>query len=393
MSADRFPYVLVHYNEIALKGRNRGMFEKRLRDNIRRAVRGLGVEQVKRLPGRILMRLDEDADRPTILERLGTVFGIASYSPAYQVSGDIDAITAHILKRIAGREIGTFGVKARRADKSFHLSSQRINEHVGAAIVQATGAKVNLTDPDTWVRIEILSGRAIYSFERQPGAQGLPVGVSGKVAAMLSGGIDSPVAAARMMRRGCRVVCVHFHSAPYTSADSQEKVRDLAQRLTRYQDSIRLYNVPFLDVQKAIVTGTHPPYRVLLYRRFMVRIAELIARSDGAQALVTGESLAQVASQTLENLAAVGAVAGLPMLRPLVGLDKQEIIAEAERIGTFEISIRPHDDCCSYLMPDHPATRSNAEMLSAAEEALDVEPLVRSAYEKTGRVELRHGGG
>ncbi|RMF77238.1 MAG: tRNA 4-thiouridine(8) synthase ThiI, partial [Nitrospirae bacterium] len=282
-------------------------------------------------------------------------------------------------------EAGSFAVRAKRADKSFPLGSQELNRRVGAAVRRATGLQVDLTNPELTLRIEVVDRRALLYCDRVEGARGLPVGVSGQVVALLSGGIDSPVAAARMMRRGCRVTFVHCHSFPYTSAASQEKVQGLAALLGRYQGPAELYLVPLIDIQRHIVGHAPAELRVLLYRRAMVRLAARIAEEVKAPALVTGESLGQVASQTLANLTAVDRCSPLPILRPLLGWDKEEIVAEAQRIGTFDLSIEPHEDCCSYLEPKQPATRSTHRRLSAVERRLELEPLLEAAAEATER--------
>jgi len=256
---------------------------------------------------------------------------------------------------------------------------------VGAAVVglvqDATGAGVDLDGADLTVTMEMVPGEILYSVEKVPGAGGLPVGVSGHVAALLSGGIDSPVAAARMMRRGCRVSFVHFHSVPYLDRSSQEKTRDIVRRLVPYQGDAQLVMVPFGDVQKEIVTRVPPPPRVILYRRMMVRIASEIGARIGAEALVTGDSLGQVASQTMRNLAVVERASALPLFRPLIGMDKLEVSAEAERLGTFEISIEPDQDCCSLFVPRHPTTGARLANIEAAESMLDVAGLVASAVD------------
>jgi thiamine biosynthesis protein ThiI len=279
---------------------------------------------------------------------------------------------------LAGREIGTFRVTARRAFKVFPMTSEALNREVGALVLERFGGRVDLTHPALTVYVELVPGEALVYVDRQPGPGGLPVGVSGRVLALLSGGIDSPVAACRMQKRGCEVEFVHFHSAPYLSAESQAKARALVGELVRRQLEARLWLVPFGDVQREVVLTVPPPFRVLVYRRLMIRIAERLARRAGALALVTGESLGQVASQTLEHVARTTEVAGLPILRPLIGTDKEEIIREAQAIGTYEISIEPDQDCCSLFVPKHPATRTSAAEAEAAEARLDIDRLVEA---------------
>jgi thiamine biosynthesis protein ThiI len=263
-----------------------------------------------------------------------------------------------------------------------------VNQILGAAIQGATGARVDLDHAALTVAVDVLPGRAFFSLEKVPAAGGLPVGTSGRVLALLSGGIDSPVAAWRMMRRGCRVDFVHFHSAPFVDRTSQEKARELARILTQWELDADLYLVPFGEAQRQIVTAVGRPLRVVLYRRMMLRIAEAIARRAGAAALVTGDSLGQVASQTLANLAVVGEATTLPLLRPLVGMDKSEIAAEAEALGTFETSIVPDQDCCSLFVPRHPATRADLDEVRALEARLDVPALVAATVAASERVRL-----
>jgi thiamine biosynthesis protein ThiI len=256
------------------------------------------------------------------------------------------------------------------------MTSTDLNRELGAFIQAQTGWRVDLTRPELNVRVEVLPGETFVYTAKLPGPGGLPVGVSGRVAALMSGGIDSPVSAWRMMKRGCRVVFVHFHSVPYLSAASKEKAMALARHLTRYQYDSRLYMVPFGEIQREIVLAAPPPLRVVLYRRLMVRIAERIALKERCQALVTGESVGQVASQTLENLARLNEVATLPILRPLIGMDKEEISAQARAIGSFEISIEPDQDCCQLFVAKHPSTRTTPEQVEKAEVSLDIEGLV-----------------
>jgi thiamine biosynthesis protein ThiI len=379
-----FDHVLVHYGEVGLKGQNRPRFEKALIDNIARALSGLHIKAVRKLYGRLVVDLAPESPWGEVRERLGRVCGVVNFSPAHRVEATVEDIESAVDEAIAPYTFESFRVQTKRADKTFPLISPDLNARIGARIQAATGAAVDLSDAARMtVVIEIVSGTALVACRRHPGPGGLPVGVSGRVACMLSGGIDSPVAAYAMLKRGCNVDFIHFHSYPYTDRASVDKVVEIARLLTRYQYRASIALVPFAEVQQRIVAETPAPLRVILYRRFMVRIAEAIALREGARALVTGESLGQVSSQTLANLATIEAAAQRPVLRPLIGMDKQEIIDLARRIGTYEVSIQPHDDCCSFLMPDRPATRSTPEELEAAEANLDVEALVEMALEGT----------
>ena len=371
--------VIVHYQEIALKGKNRPWFLARLVRNIRQAVAGLGVREVRVLMGRIEIVLGPDASWEAVRDRLSRVFGIGNFARAGRAPLDVDAIAAEILNDLGPDDPPTFRVSARRADKRFPLTSPQIEREVGGRIKEARGWTVDLEDPALTIRVEALTTDAFYSFGKEPGPGGLPVGASGRVACLLSGGIDSPVASWRMMRRGCRVLFVHFHSYPILSRASQDKARELARLLTAFQFDSRLVLVPFGEIQQRVVLTVPPPLRVVIYRRLMLRIAERIARANRAQALVTGEVVGQVASQTLENLSTIGSVAGLPVLRPLIGMDKDEITAEAQRLGTFPISIIPDQDCCTLFTPRHPATKARRHEIELAESQLPIDEIVTGA--------------
>jgi thiamine biosynthesis protein ThiI len=288
-------------------------------------------------------------------------------------------MAAAILSDLGDRTCASFRVSARRADKRFPLTSPQIEREVGGRIQEARGWRVDLGEPELTIHLELLSDQAFYYFGKERGAGGLPTGTAGRVACLLSGGIDSPVAAHRMMKRGCAVTFVHFHSYPILSRASQEKARELVQLLTTWQQRSRLYLVAFGEIQQQVVLSVPGPMRVVVYRRLMVRIAERIARSRSAQALVTGDVVGQVASQTLENLAVVGAVATLPLFRPLIGMDKDEITAEAIKIGSYPISIVPDQDCCTLFTPRNPLTRARLANVEAAEQALPIEDLVDRA--------------
>ena len=368
--------VVVHYHEISLKRGNRPVFLRRLQENLLRAVGDLGSARVEQLPGRIVLRLDGDLDAGAIADRIGRVFGVANFALAERTSPDMDALKRAVDRATEGRRFESFRITARRAFKTSPLSSLEMNRELGAHVLARHPARVSLEHPELNVHVEVLPGQAFVYGDRRPGPGGLPVGSSGMVAALLSGGIDSPVAAWRLMKRGCRVTFVHFHSVPYLPDISRGKARALVGRLTAWQYVSRLYLVPFGEIQRAVVLAVPGPLRVVVYRRLMLRIAEVIGRSSGALALVTGESVGQVASQTLHNLARVDEVADLPVLRPLIGMDKLEITAQAEAIGTFGISIEPDADCCTLFVPRHPATRLSEAEVAAAEAQLDVPRLV-----------------
>ena len=382
--------VVVHYQEIALKGRNRPWFIARLVRHIRRATRDLDVEAVRALMGRIEVVLGPRQSWEEVRERLAHVFGIANFSKAGRTAADFDRVAAAVLQDLQGHEAQSFRITARRADKRFPLTSPEIERRLGALVQREFGWRVDLEQPELVVQVEMLTDEAFYFFGKERGAGGLPSGVSGRVACLLSGGIDSPVAAWRMMRRGCHVVLVHFHSVPFLSRTSQDKVREIAALLARYQLHVRLYQVAFGALQRQIVLATPPPPRVVLYRRMMLRIADAVARRAGARALVTGEVVGQVASQTLENLSVIGAVTNLPVLRPLIGMDKDEITLEAQRLGTYPVSIIPDEDCCQLFTPRHPATKARAADVERLEADLPVAAMVEQAAAEAELEDFRY---
>jgi thiamine biosynthesis protein ThiI len=368
--------VVVHYHEISLKRGNRPVFLRRLQDNLLRAVADLGPARVEQLPGRIVLSLDGALHAEAIAERIGRVFGVANFALAERTYPELAALKRAVDRVTEGRRFESFRITARRAFKTSPLSSLEMNRELGAHVLARHPVRVSLEHPELNVHVEVVPGQAFVYGDRRPGPGGLPVGSSGMVAALLSGGIDSPVAAWRLMKRGCRVTFVHFHSVPYLPDVSRGKARGLVERLTEWQYVSRLHLVPFGEIQRAVVLAVPGPQRVVVYRRLMLRIAEVLARSSGALALVTGESVGQVASQTLHNLARVDEVADMPVLRPLIGMDKLEITAQAEAIGTFGISIEPDADCCTLFVPKNPGTRASREEIAAVESRLDIAGLV-----------------
>jgi len=372
--------IVIHYNEIALKGRNRPYFVARLVRNLRAATKDAGVSFVRVLNGRFELELAPEADVDVVRDRVSRVFGVGNYARAGRTGVDLDQIGREIIEGLKGRtDPASFRIAARRADKRHAITSVDIERHVGAMVQAATGWKVDLGDPALTINVEMLGDETFFSFGKEKGAGGLPTGVSGRVACLLSGGIDSPVAAWRMMRRGCRVYFIHFHSYPVLSRASQEKAVELARLLTSWQLHSRLFLVPFADIQQKALMTVEPALRVIVYRRMMLRIAEQIARRVRAQALVTGEVIGQVASQTLENMTVIDAAASMPVLRPLVGMDKEEIVDAAKALGSYPISIIPDQDCCTLFTPKHPATRASLGQIEEAERALDAGALIEAA--------------
>jgi tRNA uracil 4-sulfurtransferase len=380
--------LLAHYHEIGLKGRNRPRFERALRDNLKRAL-GDSASQVRLVSGRVEIH----DPKPDALERVTRVFGVANVAPVLLTAADLDAIVSTALEVAADADasraggFATFEVRARRACTAFPHPSQLVNEVVGDAVRTRLDKRVDLSAPDLSVRIEIVHDRAYVSALKVPGPGGLPVGTAGPVVSLLSAGIDSPVATWRIMRRGADPVPVHFHGQPFTDRSSERKVEALLAVLARWGYRRSWWSVPMGEAQREITLSAPSPLRVLLYRRLMLRVAEGIGARHGALAVVTGESLGQVASQTLENMAAVGAVATLPLLRPLVGTDKVEIIDEARRVGTYDISAEAHQDCCTLFEPRDPATHATVAELDEAEAGYDLPALVEDCL--TRAVQLR----
>jgi tRNA uracil 4-sulfurtransferase len=384
---------IAHYHELALKGHNRDYFEQSLITNIRTALRDLGIRQVQNIHSRIRIELPPETDVDIVRDRLGRVCGIANFSlgrviPLQLGNPDLDTLSAVAVAELKPKAFQTFRVTAKRADKRLALTSMDIERVLGAAICDKTGKKVSLKNPDLTVYVELLTKDVFCSAEKVEGPGGMPTGVSGNVACLTSGGIDSPVAAYRMVKRGCLATFVHFSGRPLVSRASEEKVRDLVRILTQYQYHSRLYIIPFGEIQREIVLTAPAPFRVVLYRRMMIRITEELARREQCWALVTGDSLGQVASQTPQNICAIEEAAELPILRPLIGMDKREIIDEARRLGTYETSIEPDQDCCKLFVPPHPSTKTRLDDVLKIERMLDISALVKRGVEQAELTEL-----
>src|SRR6058998_1467699 len=377
----RRPVGLVHYHELGLKRGNRPLFLRHLARNLRRATVDLAPVKLRQVSGRLLLDLEDHPDPAAVRDRVRRVCGVASVALAYRVVSTVDAMKAVIAGLIEERSFASFRITARRAFKTYPMTSVELNRELGAFVLERVASRVDLRHPELEIHVEVMPAETFVYVDPVAGPGGLPVGASGTVATLLSGGIDSPVASLRMMKRGCRVVFVHFHSVPYLPATSQAKARALVERLTEWQYDSTLVLVPFGEIQREVVLTVPPPARVVIYRRLMVRIAEALARKHGAVALTTGESLGQVASQTLPNIARIDEAATMPILRPLIGMDKLEITAEAQRLRTFEISIEPDADCCTLFVPRHPATRVSADEIVAAEARLELPRLITLGVE------------
>jgi thiamine biosynthesis protein ThiI len=325
--------------------------------------------------------IESDSDRDEVRRRIACVPGVAFFSEAVRCESSLEAIERLAWSLVENKSFESFRVDTRRGNKAFPWTSVQINERVGGYIKSRCQRRVDLTKPDLTCWIEVVEDSAFVYVERIPGIGGLPSSTGGKVVVLLSGGIDSPVAAWKMIKRGCTAVFVHFHSFPYTNKESQEKARQLALLLSRYQLRSRLYLVPFAEVQRHIMVDTPASTRVLLYRRYMLRIAEKVAQREKARVLVTGDSVGQVASQTIENIDVISRAVQMPILRPLIGDDKEDIVNLARKIGTYPISIQPDQDCCSLFVPKHPETRARLEDIEASESRLTLDGTLASSLE------------
>lgn len=375
--------ILIKDGELALKGLNRRSFEDKMVATIRRRLKNLGKVTVERAQSTIYIKpQDDDFDFAEALERMGRIFGIAAFSRACVCEKNMDDILSKAPEYLADtlRNIKTFKVEAKRADKAFPLKSPEICREVGGALLRAfPHLRVDVHNPDEVITVEVRDYAAYIRGGQIKGAGGLPVGTAGRAQVLISGGIDSPVAAYTMAKRGLVLNAIHFASPPYTSIRAEQKVRDLLGRVARYSGVIKLAIVPFTEIQEEI--GKHCPedYFTLVMRRMMMRIACRVSEADGCLGLVTGESLGQVASQTLPAIAATDEVCTMPVLRPLIGMDKEEIIAISKKIDAFDISILPYEDCCTVFTPKHPHTKPKKGQCEAAEKNLDIEPLIERA--------------
>ncbi len=385
------PALILHYHEIWLKGCNRAFFVQKLREAVKSTLTGLPILRTEHENNRMVVTVATDAAAEQAAERLRQVPGIAYLAIAQETAPTLEAIVEKGTDMLLRQAFQTFAVRARRSEKGFPFRSADLMRQLGTsineqAVLAGRPVKVDLRNPEATCFVEVTPGRALVYTAKIPGVGGLPTGTAGKLVCLLSGGFDSAVAAYKMIKRGVRMTFVHcYGAAARAGEDSPPVARELVRVLTRYQGRSRLYLVPFTDVQRAVVVDAPEAYRILIYRRMMLRIAEKIARRHHAHGMVTGDSVAQVASQTLQNLEAVGAVAQLPLYRPLIGDDKQEILDLAKKIGTYEISSEPFTDCCPMFLPRSPKIFSTRAELDAAELRLPVEELVRGAVRQSQR--------
>ncbi len=381
--------IIIRYSEIYLKGKNRGFFERAFEKNLSQALKSVSHELIKN-SGRYLVQNFCDEDTELIIEKLKKVFGVHTISLAYETLSDLDSIFEAV--KLQTRTSGTFKVESHRGDKKYPLTSVEISKEIGGRLLAYAkgGLSVDVHKPSFTIRIDIReNGKALVFGEFIEGANGMPVGTAGKGLLLLSGGIDSPVAGYMMAKRGMNIDCLHFHSYPYTNMQAKEKVVDLARILSEYTCGTKLCTVSVTHIQEAIHEKCKPELMITLLRRFMYRIAERHAKRIGATCLITGESLGQVASQTIEGITSSNSVVeGLPILRPLIGFDKNEIIEKSVKMGAYETSILPFEDCCTVFLPDFPAIRPKLSEILKEEEKLDVEGLIEEAFASLERIEL-----
>lgn len=393
------PVIVIHYHELWLKGANRHFFLGKLFTALRQSLEGVGLERIEQPGDRFLVRLREGSSVEAAAERVRNVLGVANFAVAQPVARDLDAICRAAWLEVEPLPFGTFAVRAKRSDKTFPHRTMDIESAVGRYLLErlrerGRDVRVQLRDPELTCRIEITPGPALVYARKMEGCGGLPANTAGRIACLLSGGYDSAVAAYRMMKRGAHLSFIHFYGTGARPGESSLHVAGaLVRQLVPYQFNAKLYRVPFEAIQREIVRYAPEDFRVLLYRRMMLRIAQVLAKREHALALVTGDSLGQVASQTLRNLVAVDAAASVPVFRPLIGADKIEILDTARRIGTYEISSEPFHDCCPVFLPRNPALFATAQELDAAEAHLNLAALIEQGVRGATVQKFKYAGG
>ena len=390
---------IVRCGEVALKGMNKPYFERMLLDRIKKLLKKFDGVKAYRHEGLIFVRADKELNPGTegkqaILKEIGKVFGVASISPAMECESTMEDIgqtaVEYMMEAIEERGVKTFKVNAKRADKNFPVKSPDISRQIGAAVLKGCKVlKVDVHNPDVKLFVDVRHDKSYVYQDKIPGFGGLPLGTNGKGMSLLSGGIDSPVATWMMAKRGMMIEAVHFHSFPYTSQRAREKVEELAALVATYCGRFRMHVINLLPIQEQIVQNCPEEETTILVRRFMMRIAEELAAGNGCNMLITGENLGQVASQTAEALVVTDASVKMPVMRPLIGLDKTDIMDLAKDIGTYDKSIEPYEDCCTVFLPKHPATKPKLDRILVSESKLDCEGLIREAIEKEEIVEIR----
>lgn len=376
-------HILIHYSEIYLKGNNRSYFEDKLIENIEQSLSDLNEHgRIMKILGRIIIEVQSDIDEEEYRQILKRVPGIANFSFCVNAEQDVTRIKQQAWEKMKDRSYGTFAVDTNRANKDFEINSQQLSDKVGSHIDSKTDAKVDLDNPGRTLFIEIVEDFAFIYNEKIEGAGGLPIGSTGSVLSLISSGIDSPVASWKIMRRGCSVDFCHFHSFPFTDNKVKINIERIVKKLLEWQNEAGIYFVNLHDIQKEIIKTVKDKYRLLLYRREMFRLSEMIANKENTKGLVTGESVGQVASQTLDNMRVTSAAINLPIYRPNVGSHKQEITNKAKELGTYETSIEDVEDCCTYMVADHPETKAELKKIKEIEQKLDLENLRKQALDQ-----------
>ncbi|HLD15270.1 MAG TPA: tRNA uracil 4-sulfurtransferase ThiI [Candidatus Nanoarchaeia archaeon] len=374
--------IIVHYGEIALKKGNREYYERVLCENIKKSLLK-EAQTVKRLYGRLLIVLNSQADQEKVAEKLRKIPGIINFSFAEKTSLDLEKIKDIVLKLAKAQDKKVFRIISKNANKNeFKYTSLELNQIIGSHVVENLGFKVDLEKPDVNFNIEVVNQNAYIYLEKLQSMGGLPTSTSGKLVSLISGGIDSPVASIRMIKRGCQLTFVHFYNFTTAKDAVKEKVELLVKKIAEYQGQAKLFLIPFKDLQHEIIKKVPGEYRMIVYRRYMLRIAEEILKKEGCKAFVTGDSLAQVASQTLDNISVIYSATSYPVLAPLMGEDKVDVIRESKKLGTYDISIMPYSDCCSLFVAEHPATKSDLKTIESFEAKIEDEKLIEDALKK-----------
>ncbi len=379
-------YVIIHYGELGIKGKNRPWFEKLLLENIKTQIKGLSYKDLRRISGRLLIELTKDSQKDEFERRLKRIFGMSYFCFAVNVKQDLESMKKTISDFIETepyRSMQTVRILTKRSNKAFPLQSPDINKQLGEHLIKNHRRTIDLVDAELSIWIEIVEGYCLIYTKQIPGLKGLPVGVSGKVLALISGGIDSPVAAWYAMKRGCAVKFVHFYNETINNQAALEKVKDLVKVLSTSNKNTKLYLIPFKNIQFEIIKYVPQKYRMILYKRFMFKIAERIARKEDAKALVVGDSIGQVSSQTLDNLTVIREAAKMLVVSPLIGSDKQDIVNKAIEIGTYDISKLPYGDCCSFMIAKHPELRPESTIVKKLESHLAEEKLIDEAVKES----------
>lgn len=385
----KYEYILIRFGELSTKGKNKKDFIKQLLSNLKRILKPFSALSFERSHDRLYILLNGE-DHEKVCEELSYVFGISSFSLAIKVKSDLEEIKAVALQAAKDFEGKTFKMDTRRHHKAFLYSSDEINRACATDILKSTDLKVDVKKPDLRIQVEVREFYTYIMTNRIKGAGGYPVGSSGKALVMLSGGIDSPVACYEAMKRGVAIECIHYASPPYTSQQALDKVKELASKIARFQGHIRLHIIPFTDLQLAIYKNAYESYAITIMRRMMYRIAQDIAKKQNCLAIVNGESLGQVASQTLESMDVIGKVVDIPVLRPLVCMDKLEIIDIAQKIDTYDISIQPFEDCCTIFTPKKPTTKPKLDKVLRMEEKFDFKKEIELSIQKMESINIYH---